>query len=775
MIIINFIRQNIYFLLGLIIGLLTSLVFIPLLENDSKLSVLNENNYSEQKVNDDYEPQINLAGKPLKAQKVPQSFVRPRYFSTELGIKEKLLVSVLSSSTSIESNAIAINKTVAHLAEKIIYFMDTSSKLNISKLNMPDIVAFIDSRHILKPFHMFKYLIDNYLQEFDYFFLVNDSSYINFRRLYSIVRKISVRENLYYGEKIDKNSLYCNLNAGILLSNSILKFLEHNIDWCIKNIDSDSNDINIGRCILHAANVQCTSDIMGQSYSSFNIFHNSNVNYELQYLKNQPQFNNAVTIYPIIKEDYFYILHTYFTKKGLQSDLDTIKELKKSIEKTSKKYPDLLKNLTWPIGNQPGNVPHTRFDILPWKYFTNTSLYLRDDFTTVSNHTDGEMKDIQHVLNTSIKYINNKYSGMLKFEQFISGYMKIDLSRGMDYILHLEFRNLKNELVQKRIQVCKPLGKIDILKVPYVTENTRINIILPVQLQDVDSALHYLQQYKKICMDKKEKSFLMLVLLYEPHLPGKDSKHDIYKKLKDKALSLSKDFKRDNHKITWLSIKLPKNSNLYTHVHDHLLNFAILDLALKKFSGDSLIFFTNPYTELYNDFLNRIRMNTIQGYQVFSPIPFSEYSPNITQHKSASIDINKNIGHFNVYNHDHISFYVKDYLTTRNNIVQNISRVHKDKDILNLTQHISLYDSKHFDILSENIVYMFRVYAQNLHLLKGTEPNLRVYYNHVPCHKQGYDTISKKLYERCVFLRNYNLGSRSQLSKSVLQYISKVF
>lgn len=776
MIIVNFIRQNTYFLLGLVIGLLSSLFLMPVFENNSKDTVSDDpvQHKVSQTLQDEYEPQINLAGKPLKAQKVPQTFVRPRYFSTELGIRQKLLVSVLSSSNSIESNAIAINKTIAHLSEKTIYFMDTSNKLNTSKLNMPDIVAFIDSRHILKPFHMFKYLIDNYIQEFDYFFIVNDSSYINFRKLYSIVSKISVRENVYFGEKIDKNSLYCNLNAGIVISNSVLKSIANNIDWCIKNIDSDSNDINIGRCILHSANVKCTSDVMGQQYSSFNSLQYTNVKYELQFLRKQSDFNNAVTIHPVIKEDYFYILHAYFTKKGLEHDLNSIKSLRESIETTADTFPDLSQNLTWPIGNQPGNTPHNRFDILYWKYFTNTSVYLSDEFSTVSNHTELELKDIQLVLNSSIEFINNKYFGKLKYIQLINGYKKFDLSRGMDYILDLEFETLSKQIVQKRIQVCKPLGKIDILKIPYVTENTRINIILPVWPQDVDTALLYIQQYRKICMDKKEKSFLMLVLLYEPHLPGKDSKHDIYKKLKDKALSLSKDFRRDNNKITWLSIKLPKNSFRYNHLHEYLLNFAILDLALKKFSSESLIFFTSSNSEMYNDFLNRVRMNTIQGYQVYSPVPFSEYSPNITQRTSASIDINKNMGHFDVYNHEHISFYVKDYLRVRDRIVHEIPRVHKDKDILNLTQHINPLNTQHMDVLSENIFYMFRVHALTIHLLKGTEPNLRIFYKPLSCEEHGEDELAKELYKRCTFVRNYSLGSRSQLSKSVLQYISKV-
>lgn len=63
-----------------------------------------------------------------------------------------------------------------------------------------------------------------------------------------------------------------------------------------------------------------------------------------------------------------------------------------------------------------------------------------------------------------------------------------------------------------RIEVCKPLGKIEILPVPYVTENRRINILLPVRVHDRASVNKFLQQYKSVCLEKKEKTFLMLVI-----------------------------------------------------------------------------------------------------------------------------------------------------------------------------------------------------------------------------------------------------------------------
>lgn len=49
------------------------------------------------------------------------------------------------------------------------------------------------------------------------------------------------------------------------------------------------------------------------------------------------------------------------------------------------------------------------------------------------------------------------------------------------------------------------------LSVPYVTENTRVHILLPVLVNEKEDALNFLKQYKRICIDKKEKTMLMLV------------------------------------------------------------------------------------------------------------------------------------------------------------------------------------------------------------------------------------------------------------------------
>jgi hypothetical protein len=217
-------RQNKYFFTGLCLGILTGLILAPILENDC---LFNENieghtsdhlsrsrslNSDSDTKGDEYEPRVNLAGKPKKPQKTPHLLNRPRYYSTELGIREKLFVGVLSSQYDVAARGIALNKTIAHLVDKVMFFIDAPAprKLNIS---MPGgIVGFTDTRKILKPFHMLKYITDNYLDEFDFYFLIKDTTYVKARKLYEMVQRISVSEDVHAGSvKRDEYTSFCSL------------------------------------------------------------------------------------------------------------------------------------------------------------------------------------------------------------------------------------------------------------------------------------------------------------------------------------------------------------------------------------------------------------------------------------------------------------------------------------------------------------------------------------------------------------------------------------
>lgn len=201
---------------------------------------------------DNFQPQLNLNNKPMAAKKAVKNIVRPRYYSSELGIREKLFVGVLTSQSNINTLATAFNKTVAHLVDKIKFFINADNVRSNFKLK--NIVGFTDTRENLRPFHVLKYAADNYLNDFDYFLLVNDNVYLDARRLLEQLRHLSISFDVYMGHKVN-GSQYCDLNSGIVLSSSAIKKIRGNLDWCVRNARSSDHSTNIGACVEYSTKI----------------------------------------------------------------------------------------------------------------------------------------------------------------------------------------------------------------------------------------------------------------------------------------------------------------------------------------------------------------------------------------------------------------------------------------------------------------------------------------------------------------------------------------
>ncbi|XP_003699976.1 chondroitin polymerizing factor [Megachile rotundata] len=755
-ILLSYCWTNMYLITGLSMGLSLSIILIPLdiNDHDSKTeNLLHYSNYQDEL--DEYEPKININNKPQQAQKVSKTLIRPRYYSTELGIREKLFIGVITSQQYLHSRDTAINKTVAHIVDKIRYFISIpeGTKPNVS---LPGIVGFTDTRSILKPFHTMKYIIDNYLENYDYYLLIKDTSYINVKQLQNFVSKISVSQNVHVGVPSDIPT-YCSLDSGILLSNSLIQELKSNLDWCVKNSYSDSDDVNFGRCIVHSTSTPCSNSIQGQQFLYTKLKPTFLFERNFKDLTENEEFLRSLVIYPIYDHHLIYKFNTYFAATRSVEIQEKISNIRKAILTMAPLGPLQNQNVSWPIGNQPGNKATGRFDILRWTYFNESHAFFNTDFSSVQELKTDAKFDIDRIINITASSIIAGYNEKLKFKRLLNGYQKFDASRGMDYILDLEFidTGTGKELI-KRVEVCKPLGKVEILPVPYVTENTRINIILTVDSSNKHAALKFLEQYALDCMEKKYKTFLMVVLLYNFDSASK-GKEDTYYDIKRYALLLAEKYKKHQSKITWLSVRLP--NNIGSIESNQLLKIAITDLCVRKFSLESLILFVEMEIQLRLDYLNRVRMNTISQYQIFSPIPFMEFHPDIAHMNDVKqdTDINRNHGRYDEYNYNNIAFYARDYNAMRKTVETSIPIIHSDRDIaslLKLSQKIPV----------TSLFEMF-VSFSNVHVLRAVEPALKIKYKNINC----TDTTNS-IYKTCSRSKNLYLGRHSQLARLILDY-----
>lgn len=240
-----------------------------------------------------------------------KNVLRPRYYSSELGIREKIFIGVMTSQENINTFATAFNRTTAHLVNKIKFFINADSvKANYQLKN---IVGFTDTRESRRPFHVIKYIADNYLDDFDYFLLVPDNVYVDARKLNTLLYHMSITFDLYMGGtrvgadvnvqggaaaaagagaargdestavEEDEESAggdaaaglndrnFCALEAGILLSSSVIRKMRNNLDRCVRIGITNDHSVNIGRCVKYASHVAGCQESFQVSSSSLSL------------------------------------------------------------------------------------------------------------------------------------------------------------------------------------------------------------------------------------------------------------------------------------------------------------------------------------------------------------------------------------------------------------------------------------------------------------------------------------------------------------------------
>ncbi|CAL4137218.1 unnamed protein product, partial [Meganyctiphanes norvegica] len=392
--------------------------------------------------------------------------------------------------------------------------------------------------------------------------------------------------------------------------------------------------------------------------------------------------------------------------------------------------------------------PPTRFDVIRWDTFNATHIFFPNDFQNTKNLIGADLLDIMSVVNASIEYVQSKNPGSLEYRGMDYGHRRIDPTRGVDYIISLSFRDKTSGLiVSKKTEASRPVAEPEMIPMPYVTENNRITLVLPVNQDNLLQAVDFVNRYESECMVKGEHTFLLLALLYAPGAASSGDGSDVFKPIRDLALKLTREHHDAGSKVGWVTIhtsgKIPSD-------------FAVIDLVVKKVTPDTLMLFTHHSAFFNNDYLNRVRMNTVSNWQVFSPVPFAFYHPGVIEDVGAydKKDVNRNVGHFARYNFHHISFYVSDYLTVRKTIVETIPLIRSDKDLKH--DHPEEYEFG---------LYGLFLRASDLHVLRAAEPTLKLAYQPIDCEGQ-----SEQQSQFCSLQLADSFGLRTQISKLVIDY-----
>ncbi|XP_056611567.1 chondroitin sulfate synthase 2 [Triplophysa dalaica] len=680
---------------------------------------------------EDFQPRI-IPYKPVK-QTQPKKLFRAKYISTELGIRERLFVGVLTSKNTINTLGVAVNRTISHHMDNVVFFTGTRSRKTPHGMS---VVTHGDERLIWNMFQTIKYILEHYITEYDWFYLAQDDTYTQADRIKSLVEHLSMDRVLYMGSPEEfiggeMQGRYCYGGFGYLLSRSLLLKLQPFLENCRNDIFSARHDEWLGRCIIDYADTNCVEEFEGRKYYYYEMGKNSDPSKE-----DNEQFKNALTVHPVSDPEQMYRLHKHFAQIELQETYKEIEKLQDEIKHVSVMAFEGNRSALWPIGINPPFEPKTRFEVLRWDYFTEDQVFTCVDGSPKCELSGIDKLDVADVIETAMGELNKKYKPVLylKKQQLINGYRRFDPTRGMEYTLDLQLEVVNQKghsrSITKRVHLVRPLSRIEIIPMPYVTEATRVHIILPVTHQDREHVHQFLEVYATNAFETSENAILTFLFIYNPIEAQQVNQNDIFASIKAQINAYEQRY--PTVKVPWISVKSESPSQI-----------KLMDIISKKHPVDTLFFIATVKTNVNSEFLNRCRMNSINSWQVFFPIHFQYYNPNIAYHNQPhpnTADLVKEAGHFDRSSFSEACFYNVDYMASRTRMS---SDVQENEELL---ESLDIYD-------------MFVKYS-NLHVFRAVESALHEKYSYQPCNPR----LSEDIYQRCVQSMLDSLGSRSQLA-----------
>uniref|UniRef100_A0A8C8M034 Hexosyltransferase n=1 Tax=Oncorhynchus tshawytscha TaxID=74940 RepID=A0A8C8M034_ONCTS len=648
--------------------------------------------------NEDFQPRIIPYHKdPNKPHK---KVLRTRYIHTELGIRERLLVGVLTSRATLNTLAVAVNRTVAHHFHRTFFF----TGLRSSKVpHGMTVVAHGDDRPVWLMYETVRYLHQHYGLDYDWFFLAQDDTYMQAERLAELVGHLSMGQDLYMGRSEEfiggeERARYCHGGYGYLLSRSLLARLQPHLDTCRNDILSVRPDEWLGRCIIDYLGLSCV-EVHQVKHTLFNNDYHA-------------QFKNAFTVHPV------------------------------QINNLSELTPEGKVGAIWPIGVNPSFMPKTRFEVINWEYFTEEHIYSCSDNAPKCELHGANWADVSAVLETAVKHLNEHYQPQLRFKKrhLLNGYRRFDPTRGMEYVLDLALEAFTqkghSQVIAKRVSLLRPLSTIEIIPMPYVTEATQVQVILPVTAREQDFVGNFLDMYAMNTLDTHDNVLLTFLFVYNPFDAQRVSQSDVFAGIKAMIGEVEKRY--GDVRIPWISVKTEVPSQV-----------KLMDIISKKHPVDTLFFLASVWTEVNADFLNRCRMNAISNWQVFFPTHFQEFSQTILyrdQQTMASFPAEAlRDGRFDRHVFEEACFYNTDYMASRTKMAADIL----DND----------------ELLESMDVYEIFVRYSGLHVFRAVEPALVQKYVRRACNPR----FSEDIYHRCVLSNLEGLASRSHLAMALFE------
>lgn len=192
-------------------------------------------------------------------------------FIEELDEKGFLLVGIMTAKKYLDSRVVAAYQTWARsINGKVIFFSSEGSE---SKFDLPIVsLKNVDDSYPpqKKSFSMLKYMSDHYLDKYEWFMRADDDVFIKGDKLEQFLRSINSSKPQFIGQagvgtkdeigllSLGSTDNYCMGGTGMVFSRETLRLMSPHLKFCVNNLYTTHEDVEIGRCVRKFVGIPCT-------------------------------------------------------------------------------------------------------------------------------------------------------------------------------------------------------------------------------------------------------------------------------------------------------------------------------------------------------------------------------------------------------------------------------------------------------------------------------------------------------------------------------------
>ncbi|KAH8367665.1 hypothetical protein KR084_001326 [Drosophila pseudotakahashii] len=528
-----------------------------------------------------------------------------------------------------------------------------------------------------KSFMMLYYMYEHYIDRFEWFIRADDDVYMEPDKLERFLRSIDSSKPQFIGQagkgnseefgllslEFDEN--FCMGGPGVILSSETLRRVAPHIPSCLKNLYSTHEDVEVGRCVQKFAGIPCTWNYEMQ----YILRHNSSGRNAYTGKLKRKEIHNAITLHPIKQAPLMYRLHSYVQGLKAEEMRQESLLLHRDIKRMAK-YLEVPDESTYMLPSvspdsdsgkrhfQDHNilgispelnkfVPGSTDDLLDWSFIAR-SLYSATSANPKQKIDSAMREGLEDVITEVMENINNysrQRGRVIEFRELLYGYHRLDALHGQDLILDLlliykKYRGKKMTVpVRRHLYVQRAFTGIFVKEFDEDFYNVtlqqsllgslfqngmarlsshftmpsgllpptqdKIVFVLPIAGR-LGTFERFLRTYERVCVRGEQHCDLLVVIFGPPDELGDHLQllHDLHAR-------------HVYQQVNWI-----QRSSAFSRG-------VALDVAARSsyIRQEDIILFIDVDMVFEVETLQRVRMHTLRGKQVYLPIVFSQYDP----------------------------------------------------------------------------------------------------------------------------------------------------